>query len=192
MTRIAAKNGQGKEKERGLYIPATVQKRVVALHVAGKSNRKIALAERIDRATVGRIVSQKELVQKLAQSQSRVLDIIPKALRVVEAALSSPDRRIRFQAAIKVLEGTGVLGRGEIERTIENANRAASPKHGDERVRGIVGEIVEMTIQKHHTHGISLPDKMLRLLPSAETTGEVDTKPVTTFDDDKSRKRSRR
>lgn len=159
MTRIAAKSIQIQPKRRTSYTPKPVQKRVVALHVAGKSNRKIALAERIDRATVGRIVSQEELVQKLAQSQSRVLDIIPKALRVVEAALSSPDRRIRFQAAIKVLEGTGVLNRSGIEPSIEIAKRASLPTRGDERVRGIVGDIVEMTIEKSRSHAISLPGK---------------------------------
>ena len=64
-------------------------------------------------------------MQKIARYQSRVLDVVPKAIDVLAAALSSPDQRIRMQAAIKVLEGTGVLNRGGIEQTIEIANQAS-------------------------------------------------------------------
>jgi hypothetical protein len=167
MPQIAAKSRQSKPTRRGSYIPAPVRKRVVGLHVAGESNRCIAITEGIDRGTVSRILSQKEVVQRIARYQATILAIVPKAIRVVEAALSSPDQRIRMQAAVKVLEGTGVLNRGGIEQAIAIASQASSPTHGDERVHAILGQIIEMTIRKHQTHNIALPDEMIRLLPAA-------------------------
>src|SRR5664280_3089158 len=125
MPKIATKNRQSKPI-RGSYIPAPVRKRVVGLHVAGESNRCIAITEGIDRGTVSRILSQKEVVQRIARYQTRVFDILPKALSVVEAALSSPNERIRLQVAVRVLEGTGVLNRGGIEQSIAIANQASS------------------------------------------------------------------
>jgi hypothetical protein len=96
MPQIAAKNRQIKPSGRVSYIPAPVRKRVLACHISGESNRCIAIKEGIDRGTVARILSHREVVQKIAQSQSRVLDIVPEAIRVVEAALSSPDERTQF------------------------------------------------------------------------------------------------
>jgi hypothetical protein len=94
MPQIAAKNRQIQLTGRVPYIPAPFRKSALARHISGESNRCIALKERIDRSTVSRILSQKEVVQKIARYQSRVLDIVPEAIRVVEAALSSPDERI--------------------------------------------------------------------------------------------------
>jgi hypothetical protein len=139
---------------------------VLARHISGESNRRIATTEGIDRGTVSRILSQREVVEKIARYQSRVFDIVPEAIRVVEAALSSPDERIRTQAAIKVLEGTGVLNRGGIEQAIEIANQASSPTHGKERVHGILSDIIAMTIQKHHDFDVPLPVKPTRFLPN--------------------------
>jgi hypothetical protein len=181
MSQNAAKNSGRRPKQRVSYKSKPVQQRIVALHISGESNRKIAITEGIDRGTVGRIVSHGKLVQQIAQCQLRLFDLVPAAIREVESALSSADQRIRMRAAIKVLEGIGVLNRGGIEQSIENASRASSATHGNERIRGVLGQIVEMTIQKHQTHDIPLPDEMVRLLPSAETTVEVDKKQVTTF-----------
>jgi hypothetical protein len=172
MPQNAAKSRQIKPPGRVPYIPAPVRKRVLARHISGESNRCIAIKERIDRGTVGRILSQKEVVQKIARYQSRVLDMVPEAIRAVKAALSSPDERIRMQAAAKVLEGTGVLNRGGIEQTLEIANHASSPAHGKERVHRILSDLIAMTIQKHHDYDIPLPEKLTRFLPNGKAALE--------------------
>lgn len=168
MPRTAAKNRQSKPKRHGSYTPEPVRKRVLARHVSGESNRAIAIAEKIDRGTVGRILSQKEVVEKLAGYQSRLLELVPMAIRATEAALKSRNERIRMQAAARVLEGTGVLNRSGIEQAVAMANRASSPGQ-EERLRGVIGEIIDMTIQKHQTHNIPLPKRMSRVL--SEGTG---------------------
>jgi hypothetical protein len=168
MPKIAAKSRQIKPSGRVPYIPAPVRKRVLARHISGESNLCIAIKERIDRGTVGRILSQKEVVRKIARYQSRVLEIVPEAIRVIEAALSSRDERIRVQAAIKVLEGTSVLNRGGIEQTIEIAHQASSPTNRREGVHRILSDIIAMTIQKHYDFDIPLPEKIARFLPKSE------------------------
>jgi hypothetical protein len=125
MPRNAANNSQKKPKERRSYIAAPVRERVLARYIAGESKRRIATTEQIDRGTVSRILSQKEIVEKLAECQSRVLDILPKAISVLKASLSSPDERIRMQAATKILEGTGVLNRGGIHQTLQIPKEAS-------------------------------------------------------------------
>ena len=174
MRENAAKKGQSRPKQRTSYTPKPVEMRVLERHISGESNRCIAINEGINRTTVARILSRGEVVQQIAQCQSRLFDLVPAAIREVESALSSPDRRIRLRMAVKVLEGTGILNRNGIEQTIAIANQASSPTNGNERVHGVLGEIIGMTIQKSRTHGISLPTEMARLLPSAETTVEVD------------------
>ena len=72
---------------------------MLARHMSGESNRHIASEEGIDRETVGRILSQREVVQMIAQYQSRLLSIVPKAIRVYEEALECDDLRVALAAA---------------------------------------------------------------------------------------------
>jgi hypothetical protein len=80
MPRKAANLGQIKPKSRGLYTPEPVRGRVLARHMNGESNREIARIEGIDRETVGRILSQQEVVNLIAQNQARLLSLVPKAI----------------------------------------------------------------------------------------------------------------
>jgi len=57
----------------------------------GQSNREIAKAEAIDRSTVGRILSQQEVVNLVAQNQSHLLSLVPRAIEVCEEAMESDD-----------------------------------------------------------------------------------------------------
>lgn len=103
------KSRQAQPKARRLYTPEPVQQRVVALHLSGQSNRQIASAENIDRETVGRILSQEEVLRLKAQARSQLLRLLPKAIDVYDQALSSGDPRIEMAAATKILEAGGML-----------------------------------------------------------------------------------
>ena len=46
----------------------------------GESKREIARVEGIGRDTVGRILSQQEVVETIARYQSQLLDMVPKAI----------------------------------------------------------------------------------------------------------------
>ena len=57
----------------------------------GQSNREIAKAEAIDRSTVGRILSQQEVVHMIAEGQSQLLSLVPRAIEVCKEAMESDD-----------------------------------------------------------------------------------------------------
>src|SRR5205807_421954 len=116
-----------------------VQQRIIARYMSGQSNRQIASEEKIDRETVSRILSQQEVTELIAQYQSRLLSIVPKAIRVYEEALDSDDLRLAFAAATKLMERIHVLGNGFVEQPALQA---------DERQRRIqlLGEITEMML----------------------------------------------
>jgi hypothetical protein len=86
----------------------------------GESNREIAREEKIDRATVGRILSQKEVVQTMAEQQSRLLSLGNRAIGVFEEALDCEDLGIAAATATKILEGTGVMNRRGLQGTIDD------------------------------------------------------------------------
>jgi len=107
--------------DRELYTPQPVQTRVVERHLDGASNRQIAKEEGLDRETVSRILSQRELVELKAAQQSRLQCMVSRALSVFEEALASPDARLAVAIATKILEGTGVIdGRG-LQGTIDDS-----------------------------------------------------------------------
>ena len=109
------------ESCRELYTARPVQARVIERHLDGASNRQIAKEEGLDRDTVSRILSQRELVEMRAEQQSRLQCLASKALLVFEEALSSPDARLAVAIATKILEGTGVMdGRG-LQGTIDDS-----------------------------------------------------------------------
>jgi hypothetical protein len=95
------------------------QTQVIARHLAGESNRRIAREEGIDRETVSRILSQKELVTMLAEQQSRLLRMGSKAMDVYEEALDSENLAIAVATATKILEGTSVLNKEGLQHTID-------------------------------------------------------------------------
>ena len=110
------------QSEREPYTPKPKQTRVIARHLNGESNRRIAREEGIDRETVSRILSQKELVAMLAEQQSRLLRMGSKAMDVYEEALDSENLGIAVATATKILEGTGVLNKEGLQHTIDWAS----------------------------------------------------------------------
>jgi len=124
--------------------------------MSGESNRQIASEEKIDRETVSRILSQQEVAQMIAQYQSRLLSIVPKAIRVFEEALESGDLRVALAAATKLMGGMRVLNNGPAEQ-IE--------PQPDQRQRKIqfLGEMTEMMLEKNRHYDVPLPPELAQL-----------------------------
>src|ERR1039458_1113809 len=150
MPRKATKHRQSPPKTRGLYTAEPVRGRVLARHVTGQSNRQIPVAERLDRETVSRILSQREVAELMAQYRSRLLGMLPKAIGVYEEALASGDERIRVAAATKLLEGMGVLPKGGIEQP------APEPDRGQQK-QLVLGQFMEAALSRHRLYGVPLP-----------------------------------
>jgi hypothetical protein len=121
MPEITSKSDQV-PSQRG-YKPAPVQDRVLERHINGQSDRKIAAAEHIDRATVKRIRSKAELAQTIAEAQSRLQSDLSTAIEVLESALLSGDLRIALPVAMKLAERFGVLPKNGIELPKEESDR---------------------------------------------------------------------
>ena len=94
---------------------------MIARHLDGESNRKIAREEEIDRETVDRILTQKELVVMIAEQQTRLLRLGSKAIDVYEEALGGQDLGMALATATKILEGTGVQDKRGLQGTIDDA-----------------------------------------------------------------------
>src|SRR5258706_7521575 len=113
------KNEPGSNRD--LYTPKPVQARVIERHLDGASHRQIAKEEGLDRETVSRILSQRELVEMRAEQQSQLQRLASRALQIYQEALDSPDIRLAVATATKILEGTAVLdGRG-LQGTIDDS-----------------------------------------------------------------------
>jgi len=130
---------------------------VIARHAAGESARRIAAEEGLDRATVSRVLTQRQVVQMFAQYQTQLLSLVPKAIGVYDAALSSRDERVRVAVGTKILEGLQVLNRGGIEQAIEMAGRAAPEADRLMRKRLELGKFMEVLVAKKERYGIPLP-----------------------------------
>jgi hypothetical protein len=157
MKRKAAKSVQIQPKPRGLYTPKPVRGRVLVRHMNAQSNREIARVEGIDRETVGRILSQQEVVNLIAQNQARLLSLVPKAIGVCEQALDSDDERLATATATKILESLQVFG--SLDRAIEIANQV-SPEAEQRRQRILMfGEFTDELLNKCHRLGITIPQE---------------------------------
>jgi hypothetical protein len=141
MSPKATKQLQIQPKRRGLYTPEPVRVRVVARHIEGESNREIARNEAIDRETVGRILSQQEVVHKIAEGHSRLLALVPKAIGVCEEALNSDDLRLATATATKILEGVQVMG--GIEQIFEFAKKASPEAEQKQRRLLVLAEMMD-------------------------------------------------
>jgi hypothetical protein len=166
MPRKAANLGQIKPKSRGLYTPEPVRGRVLARHMNGESNREIARIERIDRCTVGRILSQEEVVNLIAQNQARLLSLVPKAITVCERALDSDDERLATATATKILESLQVLG--SMERAIEIANQVSPEAEQRHRRLLMFGELTEELLNMSHRDGITIPPDYAKMEEEVE------------------------
>jgi hypothetical protein len=160
MPRKSGKLLQNPAKKRGFYTPEPVQARVIARHMAGESNRRIAGEEHIDPETVGRILSRQEVAQMIAGYQSNLLIMVPKAIDAYNEALESDDLRLKAAMATKLLEGVGVFHRDGIERTIEAAQ--AADRHREEQRLQVMGEMMDLMLQQKQRNGVNIPPEIER------------------------------
>jgi len=154
----AIKGRQTRPTERNLYTPELVRGRVITRHISGESNRHIASEEGIDRETVGRILSQREVVQLIAECQARVLSLFPKAIAAYEEILDSGNLALKAAIATKLLEGLQVLHRGGIEKTIDIANRASPELERKDRECLVLGQMMQMALEKKNRFDIDNPE----------------------------------
>lgn len=85
--------------------PTTVQTAVITKYAQGESKTQIATDLDISRNTVYSILSSNEIEQHVLEGRSRVVSLIPKAIRAVENRLDKNDGSV----AIGLLRGTQVL-----------------------------------------------------------------------------------
>jgi hypothetical protein len=142
-------------KRQPLITPKPIRQRVVARHIQGESQRQIAREEGIDRGTVGRILSQTEVVERLAAFDADFLDMAPEAIRAIRGALTSEDERIRTAAAFKYVE---LMQKRGMEQMMQTAEAAAPKTTEKSRQSKMVEQIVEMMVKKAETYGTPLPN----------------------------------
>jgi hypothetical protein len=176
MPKEPAKLGQIEPKKRAPYTAAPVQLRVIERHVKGESNREIARQEGIGRDTVGRILSQQEVVERIAQGQARVLDLIPKAIGVYEKVLTSDDLPLATATAAKVPEGMHVLSKGGIEETIALANKASPEAEHEQRRIQMLGQMTDMMINKARRYDMPLPSGLERVEAELKRLEEAESR----------------
>ena len=141
-------------KKRGPYTPEPVQVRVIARHMNGQSNRQIAREERMDRETVGHILSQQEIVETNARQRSRLQSMGDKALDVLEEALVSDDRRMAVAVAMKIAEY--VLPKG-VEQALQIGTQAPpDAQQKEERIK-FLGQMTDMMLKKSRMYDMPLP-----------------------------------
>jgi Homeodomain-like domain len=159
-----------------LLTPEPIRQRVVARHIQGESQRQIAREEGIDRGTVGRILSQTEVVERLAAFDADFLDMAPEAIRAIRAALTSEDERIRTAAAFRFVELMHKRGMEQMMRTAEAAAPKTTEKSGHSK---IMEQLEEMMLIKAKNFDIPLPPEFetkatLEKLERAEAADESD------------------
>jgi len=146
---------------------------MIARHIRGESNRVIAIEEGIDRATVGRILSQREVVQMIAQYQAEPLDLMPDAITAVKVALRSDDLRLKTATAMKLLEGLQVLHKGGIEQTVNVATMASPQLERKDQQALVLSQVMQMAIEKNRRFDLAIPE--LERLATMRVEGQEST-----------------
>jgi hypothetical protein len=159
---------------RGPYTPEPVQARVVSRHLSGESNREIARSEGIGRDTVGRILSQQEVVENIARYQFQLLDLVPQAITVYRKALASEDLHLATTTATKLLEGMRVLHRGGIEPMIQAANRSSPDSNREQRRLLFLGQLLDATLEKSRKYNLPLPPDLQAIRDELERSSAVE------------------
>ena len=161
MPRNSAKPGQDPPlKKRGPYTPEPVQVRVIARHMDGQSNRQIAREERVDRQTVGHILSRQEIVDTNARQWSRLQRMGDKALDVLEEALGCEDRRLAVAVALKIAE---YVFPKSVEQAIQLGTEASPEKQREERRITFLGQMTDMMLTKSKNYDLPLPPDLEKL-----------------------------
>jgi hypothetical protein len=149
MSQKTSKPGQNLPKQRGLYTPSPVRDRVIARHISGESNRRIASEEGIDRETVGRILSQKEVALMKGQSQALLFSLVPEAIKALGEVFRSDDLRLKAAIGMKLLECLQVFpNRGE---------HLTPQPDPEERRLLILGGLVDMGLKKCKKYNLPRP-----------------------------------
>jgi len=89
-----------------------VQQAVIAKRLQGDSKRQIARDLDVNRRTVDRILSESQIEEAVAQGRSRLVEMVPKALQLIEIAIeqglaSDEVPRNALEAALNVVKGSG-------------------------------------------------------------------------------------
>ena len=92
----------------------------------------------------------------MAQYQSQLLSMVPKAIRAYDEALGSDDLRLAFAAATKLMESMRVLNNGFVERPAEQ------PDPRQQKVQ-FLGHMLEMMLEKKRQFDVPLPHELHRL-----------------------------
>lgn len=85
--------------------PETVQADVIARHIAGQSNSKIARELGINRTTVAVILESADLGNYVKDGREAAISLIPKALDVVAKAIEAGN----LKASLALLKGVGLF-----------------------------------------------------------------------------------
>ena len=88
------------------------------------------------------------MVETIARYQSRLLDLVPKAMGVYDEALASGDLHLAAATATKLLEGLQVLHKGGLEQTIQSANQASPESNQKQRRLLMLGQILDRMLEK--------------------------------------------
>jgi len=147
------------------YTPRATQNRILEEHLNGKSIRKIAKMTGLDRGTVSRTLSQRELVEIVEEQRSRLFEMIPEAVSVMGSTLRSNDERLAASVAITMTKGTGIL-----PKNIE----MPEPERDRQRDQdAVMGQIIQMGMTKAVRYGTRLPDSLIEALRSVKETLEA-------------------
>ena len=96
--------------------PPIVKTNVLTRHIQGASNSLIAEELNISRPTVQRILEESEIDTIVKQGRSRVIQLIPKSIDVVDKRLDRCDGSV----AISLLRGTQVLQNDAVTNNTQN------------------------------------------------------------------------
>jgi len=155
---ITTSKANQRPSKRGPYTPKPKQLRVLERHRKGESNRKIASHECLDRCTVGRILTQGEVLQMIAEGQSRLVGLIPDSIAAFKEILGSDDLRAKGKIGTDVLKSCHVL-------RIEVAQPEVNPR---ERLESQYVQIVAMAVAKSMKYGTKLPQDVAERLEEVE------------------------
>ena len=151
MQQDTIKSHRNPPPKRRLHTPAPVRARVVAKHISGRSNRSIANEEGIDRETVTRILSQQEVKRMIAQYQSQLLSMVPRAVSAYDEVFRSDDLRLKAATATKLFEGFQVFSVQEPD---------AHELDQEQRRLVFLGQLTDMMLNKSQRYGMPLPPEL--------------------------------
>jgi hypothetical protein len=115
-------------------------------------------------------VSQDRSTARLARYQSRLLDMVPKAIGVYYEALQSDDLQLAAATATKLLEGMHVLHKDGIEQTISMANRASPESNQNQRRLLMLGQIMDGMLERSRLYDLPLPPDIERVRDELQGT----------------------